>query len=88
LIEAAFGYGLPSIQIRSSGELMRIGEIDPRCGTPTNQPVLTRQRAENHTWAPDAATWAAIKEHSRKKPATVTIRGFSDGGMTRAASLG
>jgi hypothetical protein len=60
-IDVAFDDGSPHIEAKSSGERMHIGEIDPRCGTPTNQPTLTPQQAAARTWIPDAATWAAIK---------------------------
>ncbi len=67
---------------------MRVGEIDPRCVTSFNAPVLTPQQAVTHTWAPDAATWAAIKRDSVKRPAILTITGFRDQAMRQAASRG
>ncbi len=87
-IEVAFDDGAPGITVKSGGEKMRVGEIDPRCGTPTNEPTLTPQQAETHTWVPDTAVWTAIKKRSRKQPATVTIRGFRDAAMARPTSLG
>jgi hypothetical protein len=55
---------------------MQVGEIDPRCVSPTNQPpTLTPQQAEAHTWTPDSETWAAIKSRSSGRAATVTIAG-------------
>ncbi len=67
---------------------MRVGKIDPRCVTPFNAPELTPQQAASHTWTPDAATWAAIKQHSVKRPAIVTIAGFRDQSMNQNTSLG
>ncbi len=86
-IEVSFGEG-KSIGDTSHGELMRIGEIDPRCGTPSNEPTLTPEQAETHTWKPDPARWVAIKERSRKQIATVTITGFRDQSMGRVTSVG
>ncbi len=86
-VEVSFGEG-KSIADTTRGEKMRVGEIDPRCGTPTNEPTLTPQQAETHTWAPDATRWAAIKERSRQRVATVTIRGFRDESMSRLVSIG
>jgi tetratricopeptide (TPR) repeat protein len=64
------------IQVKSFGELMRVGEIDPRCVTPINAPTLTPQQTATRTWTPDAQTWTEIKKHSQKRPAIVTITGF------------
>jgi tetratricopeptide (TPR) repeat protein len=67
---------------------MRIGEIDSRCVTPFNSPALTPQQTATHTWTPDAVTWGAIKRHSVKQPAIVTITGFRDQSMNPIASRG
>jgi tetratricopeptide (TPR) repeat protein len=70
--------GSTPLHAESPGEPCRIGEIDPRCVATTNQlPTLTPEEADARTWTPDAATWAAIKQHSVSGGATVTIRGFS-----------
>ncbi len=87
-IAVTFGDGTPAISTRSPGDPMRIGEIDPRCGTPTNQPTLSAQMAASRTWVPDAAVWAIIKEHSVKHPAVVTITGFRGQSLNRAVSAG
>ena len=79
LIEVTFAGGAPSIRVPSAGERLRIGEIDPRCVSGSNEPPrLTPQQAAAHTWIPDAAVWTAIKQHSVAHPATVTISGFRD----------
>jgi tetratricopeptide (TPR) repeat protein len=76
-IEVAFSDGSRPLRIQAPGELMRIGEIDPRCIGPTNQPPkLTPEQAASHTWAPEAGVWAQIKIHSAQRPATVTITGL------------
>jgi hypothetical protein len=75
-----FGDGKPAISATSSGERLRIGEIDPRCVSDTNEPPrLSAWQAEAHTWKPDSATWDAIKKRSVERTATVTISGL-DGG--------
>ncbi|MEN6602459.1 MAG: hypothetical protein ABFD86_08565, partial [Bryobacteraceae bacterium] len=79
-IDIDFGDGGPVIGTTSPGERLRIGEIDPRCVSDTNEPPrLDPQRAEAHSWKPDAATWEAVKKRSVARPATVTISGL-DGG--------
>jgi hypothetical protein len=77
-IDVAFADGSPAIYAESRGEPMRIGEIDPRCISPTNElPKLTPEQAAAHTWIPDTATWEAIKKHSVAARAAVTITGLS-----------
>jgi tetratricopeptide (TPR) repeat protein len=89
LIDVAFGDGSPGIQARSQGERLRIGEIDQRCIAETNElPRLTPEQAAARTWTPDAETWAAIKNHSTERPATVTITGFGDANPDAAVSRG
>jgi tetratricopeptide (TPR) repeat protein len=89
LIEVAFADGSPRIQVKSRGERLRSGEIDARSIAETNEPPkLTPQQAAAHTWGPDAETWAAIKEHSVERPATVTITGFRDQNPGQAVSRG
>ena len=66
-IDVDFGDGSAGIRVNSPGEKMRIGEIDPRCVSPTNEPPkLTPQQAAAHTWTPDAQTWAAIKQRVKR----------------------
>src|ERR1035441_1556628 len=78
-----------AIQVKTKGEGMRIGEIDPCCLSETNEPPkLTPEQAAAHTWKPEKATWEAIKKQSVKKPALVTITGFRDVGMTDPVSRG
>ena len=78
-IEVAFSDGSQPLLIQAPGDPMRIGEIDPRCIGPTNQPPkLTPEQAASRTWAPQAAVWAEIKRHSAERPATVTITGLSN----------
>ena len=89
LIDVAFADRSEGIQVKSAGERLRIGEIDPRAVGETNElPRLTPQEAAAHSWKPDAETWAAIKRRSRQRPATVTITGFSDENRDHAVSRG
>jgi tetratricopeptide (TPR) repeat protein len=82
-IGVTFTDGSTAIQLKSEGEPLRIGEIDPRCVANTNQPPqLTPEQAAAHTWKPDAATWATIRQHSVERPATVTISGIRGGNQT------
>ena len=77
-IDVSFADGSPARHIRTPGGRMQVGPIDPRCIGPTNRlPELTPEQAAAHTWTPDAATWAAIKQHSTAGPATVAIAGYS-----------
>ncbi len=88
-IDVAFSDGSAGIHARSAGERLRIGEIDPRCVSASNEPPkLTPQQAAARTWIPDAATWEAIKKHSKEHPATITIIGFQDDHLDRPVSFG
>jgi tetratricopeptide (TPR) repeat protein len=88
-IYVAFTDGGPGIEVTSPGERLRVGEIDQRCVSLTNElPKLTDQQAVAHTWTPDAATWEAIKKHSTEHPATVTITGFRRANLEEAVSVG
>ena len=79
-IDVTFADGSAALHLKSAGEGMRIGAIDPRAVGPTNQPPkLTPEQAAAHTWIPDAGAWTTIKQHS---VAIVTITGLSDSGRT------
>jgi hypothetical protein len=88
-IDVAFTDGSTVIHAKSEGERLRIGEIDPRCVSASNElPKLTPQQAAAHTWIPDTATWEAIKLHSKEHPATVAISGFLSGHLDQPVSRG
>jgi hypothetical protein len=88
-IDVAFTDGSAGIQAKSAGERLRIGEIDPRCISASNElPKLTPQQAAARTWIPDEPTWEAIKSHSKEHPATITITGFQDEHLDRPVSRG
>jgi tetratricopeptide (TPR) repeat protein len=88
-IDVAFGDGSPALHTLSKGEGLKIGEIDPRCVSSSNKlPTLTPEQAAAHTWKPDAAAWAAIREHAVEHPATVTITGYADADRREPLSRG
>ena len=88
-INVTFGDGSAGIHRKSLGERMRIGEIDPRCISNTNEmPKLTPRQAAARTWTPDVETWETIKRHSAEHPATVTITGLRDTNVEQAISRG
>ena len=76
-IDVAFADGSPEIHAKSTGPRLRIGEIDPRCVSASNElPTLTPQQAAARTWIASAATWEAIKRKSKEHPARITITGW------------
>ena len=88
-IDVAFPDRAPAIHVKSSGEQMRIGEIDPEAVSSNNElPKLTPEQAAAHTWIPDAGTWEAIKKRSVGSPATIAITGFRDADLKQPVSSG
>jgi tetratricopeptide (TPR) repeat protein len=88
-IEVKLGRRSNAIQVTTPGEPMRIGEIDERCVSETNElPRLTPELAAARTWKPDPEIWSAIKKGSINKPAKITINGFADEDMTQLLSVG
>ncbi len=88
-IEVTFGDGTAPIRAESKGERLRIGEIDPRAVSNTNElPKLTPEQAAAWVWKPDPETWEAIKRHSVSHPAAVTITGFAAADPSRVLSRG
>jgi hypothetical protein len=74
-IEIAFADGSSSIRFHSLGEPMKIGEIDKRCISSTNQlPSLTPEQAAAHTWKPEAQTWDFVKRHPVERSAASSER--------------
>ena len=89
LIDISFGGGSPALHLKSRGERMAIGEIDPRCVAPTNKPAgADAHQAAAHTWTPDAATWSEIKRRSVDRAATLTITGVREADPNIALSRG
>ena len=89
MIDVAFSDGSAGIHAKSAGERLRIGEIDQRCVSASNEPPkLTPQQAAARIWIPDGATWEAIKQHSKEHTATITITGFQAESPERPVSRG
>ena len=74
-VDITFADHSHSLQVWSQGEKMKLGEVD-RTLTGFVEPTLTPEQEAAHTWKPDLKTWAEIKKHSVKGPATVTFTGF------------
>jgi Flp pilus assembly protein TadD len=88
-ITISFAERASDIEIKSNGERMQLGKIDERCAKAgAVAPTLAPEQAAGHTWKPDPAIWQSILRHSVRKPATVTITGFSDEGMKQEISRG
>ena len=82
-IDVTFADGSAPLHVDWPGARMKLGEIDPRCVSPTNRlPELTPQQAAAIAWTPDGPAWAAIKQRSVRGPATVTIAGMRGGKAT------
>ncbi len=89
LIDISFGSGPPAFHLKSRGERMAIGEIDPRAVAPNNRPpALTPNQAAAHAWTPDAETWSEIKRRSVERSATITLTGVSEASPGQAFSRG
>ena len=57
-IDVTFTDGSAATHAAVRGEPMRVGEIDPRCVSVTNElPKLTPEQAGARTWMPDVMTW-------------------------------
>jgi tetratricopeptide (TPR) repeat protein len=77
-IDVKFANGAPEMHLTAKGERMQVGVIDERCVSNTNKlPDLTPEQAAEHTWKPDAETWAAIKKSAGAEAVTVAIHGKS-----------
>ena len=86
-IEIEYADGSKAFDASSGGEPMKIGAIDPRCVSDTNKfPSLTPEQATAHTWKPDDASWAAIKQHSSGHSAMMTIAGLDESGHQVSAN--
>ena len=88
-IDVAFSDGSPALQLDTDGPRMKVGEIDPRCISTTNElPKLTPEQAAAHTWTPAPDVWEAIKKHSVEAAAVVTVSGFSEQDRKHPLSIG
>jgi tetratricopeptide (TPR) repeat protein len=88
-IDIVFGDGSAPLHVISKGEGLKIGEIDSRCISSSNKlPTLTAEQAAAHTWKPDGATWAAIREHAVAHAAVIGITGYSQANPKEPLSRG
>jgi len=88
-IQVNFGDHSRGLQAKSHGEKRPIGEIDERCAKAgAVAPQLAPNEEAGHSWTPDAESWATIKSHSVKHPATVIVTGFPDEAATQPVSRG
>jgi len=88
-IDVAFSDGSQMLHFQSPGPRLHLGEIDPRCVSPSNElPALTPRQATAHTWIPTAEAWQTIKQHSIGHGATITITGIQNGRQDAALSRG
>jgi hypothetical protein len=86
-IDITFTDKFAPIHATSKGEHMQLGAIDPDAVADSNKPPqLTLQQAATWVWTPDAATWAAIQQHSAEHPASVVITGYRDGQVAYSQS--
>ena len=85
LIQVEFGDGSAGFEVQSPGGRPPVGDIDPRCVSPLNQPPSA---PDAHSWTPDRAAWEAIKQHSVIAAATVSITGVPAGNPGRPVSRG
>ena len=86
-IDVTFADRSHAIHLWSQGEKMKLGELDTSLSGYV-PPTLTPEQQAAHTWQPDAKTWAEIKKHSVKGPATVTIAGFRSKDAAEPVSSG
>ena len=88
-IDITFADGSPPMRFSSAGGPLGIGEIDPRCVSPTNErPKLSPEMATAHTWIPAPGAWEAVKKHSADLPAVVTFHGFTKQDSEHPVSAG
>jgi tetratricopeptide (TPR) repeat protein len=74
-IDVTFADRAHALQFWSQGEKMKLGELDTSL-VGYVPPTLTPEQEAAHIWKPDPKTWAEIKKHSVKGPATVIFTGF------------
>ncbi len=87
-IDVTFAKRSAAIHVKSAGDLLRVGEIDPRCVSKTNElPTLTSEQATARTWVPDAPAWTAIQTNSVERAATIIITGFRAGAPVSAGRV-
>jgi tetratricopeptide (TPR) repeat protein len=86
-IEITFADHSHGMQFWSTGELMKLGELDTSLSGYV-APTLTAEQEGSHTWRPDLKVWANIKKYSLRGPASVMITGYRSQGASDALSRG
>lgn len=77
-LDFTFAGGAPALHLRVPGDRMKVGEIDPRCVSPTNKlPELTPEQSAARIWKPAESVWETISKNSTSHPATLTITGYN-----------
>ena len=89
LFDFAFGKDSEHIYVLSPGNPPPVGQIDARCITESNEVYKpTPYQASARAWTPDGEVWAAIKQRSVGRGATVTMLGFRSAEPANALSRG
>lgn len=89
LMEFAFSDGAEPMYVLLPGEPPPADTIDPRCITKTNEVYRgTAYQASAKAWKVDDRLWAAVKQKSVEKPATLTLVGFASSAPARPLSRG
>jgi tetratricopeptide (TPR) repeat protein len=74
-IDVTFADRSHAIQTWATGEKMKLRDLDTSLSGYV-PPTLTPEEEAARIWRPDSKTWANIKKHSVRGPATVTITGY------------
>lgn len=78
LLRFAFSGSPETIYVLLPGDPPPTAPIDPRCVTKTNEIYRgTPYQVSAKAWKVDDRVWAAVKQRSVEKPATLTLVGFS-----------
>ncbi len=89
LVEVTFPPAPARLTIQVQGDPPPQGEIDRRCLSEHNEIWKgTPYQQSARSWRPDPAVWAAIKENSVERPATLTFSGYCDAEPARILSRG
>jgi Leucine-rich repeat (LRR) protein len=89
LVDLALDGGERHVRVFTRGESPPRGELDPTCVARTNQVHRpTPQQASARSWTPAPEVWATVQQHSRERPATITVTGFRRQQPDRVLSRG
>ena len=81
-IEITFPDRAAPLHLAAPGEPPRIGPLDPRCISASNQvPSLSAGQAAAHTWTPPADLWNVIKRRALGRSATIVLTGLDPAGI-------